>query len=50
MPAFSRGDLLRNNLVLQKITQIVILISILVDLSQNVSVDEYMFFEVLKVL
>ena len=48
MPAFSRGDLLTHNVVVRKITQLVILV-ILFDLSQNISVDEYMFFEVLKV-
>jgi len=47
MPAFSRGDLLTHNVVVRKITQLVILV-ILFDLSQNISVDEYMFFEVLK--
>jgi len=39
---------LGNNLILKKITRFVVLVSIIVDLSQNVSVDEYMFFEVLK--
>jgi len=48
MSAFSRGDVISNYAIFQKISQLAILVSILVDLSQNVSVDEYMFFEVIK--
>ena len=52
MPAFSRG-LWGQCALQQKLTRLVVFvscfISLLVDLSYNVSVDEYMFFELLKV-
>jgi len=51
MPAFSRG-LWGQCALQQKLTRLVlfvsVIISLLVDLSYNVSVDEYMFFELFK--
>lgn len=47
MTAFSRGSLI-DTLSKQKLNHFIVLISLLVDLCYNISVDEYMFFEVLK--
>jgi len=51
MAAFSRGDWL-GRVLPQKLSRVAIfvsiLISFLVDLSHNISVDEYMFFEVIE--
>ena len=51
MSAFSRGDsFVYGGVTNQRLAQLAILvISFLVDLSHHVSVDEYMFFEVLQV-
>jgi len=52
MTAFSRGGGWSGHLLHRKLTQLAMFISIvisfLVDLSYNVSVDEYMFFEVIE--
>ena len=50
MSAFSRGERTGESQTrLIRLTHLVVLFSFLIDLALNISVDEYMFFEILKV-
>ena len=49
MSAFSRGERTGESQTRLKLTYVAILFSFLIDLALNISVDEYMFFEILKV-
>ena len=49
MSAFSRGERTGESQTRLKLTYIAVLFSFLIDLALNISVDEYMFFEILKV-